>query len=238
MSASWLVTCALAVQLPARAADAFSACAGELGWSPRAADELPVRARLVYWDDRQGRRAAATLTAKIDGTAVKTKQTAVAAAPYRLVVVDIDSDRTGTLEVGWSDGSASATYQVKAGVRYPAHATATVDRFQKLLHHTSVHEAWDAIAIHVDVPATQAHVKLRRDAKATWHELDVPVADHGDGTHALRLGALGCVSNYDPKLFELTVVEIDVELVLPDGKRVHVDHLAHVGIFGANVVAW
>jgi hypothetical protein len=225
-----------------RDAGAIAACTGGDGWAPLASVELPPHARIVFWRNDPHEPAPTKLVATIDGKAVKTKTTTVAAAPFEVIVVDIDSDRTGKLELAWqARGGAlgdKTTYTVKKGVAMPKRVRATTDRYHAKIGHTSVREVFDGLAIHVDAPAVLAHVKLRRDAKATWTELDTPLADlqgmqlraGSDGAgYAIRLGELGCKGNYSVPLLEQGV-DIDVEVTLVDGSRVHVDDLGHIAL--------
>jgi len=216
----------------ARPAHANSACAGEVGWSPQRDDELPPRAHLVYWANRRGADDPKTLVATIDGKVVAVKQKTIDAAPYKLTLIEIDSDRTGKLSLGWkaaTDGYGRdvgpVTYTVKAKVSYAKEATATTRRYHHKIPHSTVREVFDGLAITVDTPAIRAHVKLRRDAQAPWSEIDSPLTE-ADG-RTIRIGELGCTRNYSPSLLE-NGVDLDVDLTLADGSHVHVKDLAHV----------
>jgi hypothetical protein len=213
------------VVLHARPAGAIASCAGESGWSPNTGEVVPKRATLVYWTDRDDddtRKLA--VTARIDGGEVKTTVTTLSAMPYRMLLVTIESDRSGKLAVD-VDGDAA---QFTIGKPQYGKVHATTSRFHHKIRHTTVREMFDGLLIDVDVPAVRAHVKLRRDAKADWAELDVPVTAI-DGAHTLRIGELGCHDNYSPKLLE-NGVDLDVTLFLPDGSQVKLADLTHAAL--------
>ena len=212
--------------LHARPAHAMSACSGETGWSPATATELPPHAVIAFWDDRRSSGHPARLVATIDGKPVAVKTTSVMSKPWHLVVVEIQSDSIGKLELGWQDGpGAVATYVVKPKVTFPKQVTATTSRYHSKIPHSTVREVFDGLAITLDVPAAVAHVKLRRDAKAAWEELDVPVGPD----RTIRIGALGCVANYTTELLEHGV-DLEVDAVLPDGTKARVKNLTHAMI--------
>ena len=217
-----VVTVVALVLTTGRVAHAISACTGAAGWSPTTLAVLPTRAHLVYWSDEPRPPDGKGLVATIDGKPVAIKVTAMAAPPYDLIGVEIDSDRAGTLQIGWK--GAMTTYQVTAKTKLPTQAHWTATRYHHKLGHTTVREVFDGLAIHVDVPAILAHVKLRRDDKAPWVELDVPVADR-----TIRIGELGCKTNFTVELLERGV-DLDVELRLPDDSHVRVKNLTHVAI--------
>jgi hypothetical protein len=205
-------------------ARANSACEGESGWASDGSEVAP-HPRLVYWVSNRGYFTPKTLIAKIDGKEVKTKVTSVDSAPNKLTVIEIDSDAKGALTLEWKDSGLPAGHYTIKPTTYPKVAHATTSRYHSKLPHSTVQEVFDGLAIKVDVPAMRAHVKLRRDAKANWVELDVPV----DQNHQLRIGELGCASNYEPQLLEKGV-DIDVALVLPDGSSIPIEKFTHVFI--------
>jgi len=215
-----------------RPAHANSACAGETGWSPQRGDALPPHGHLVYWANRRGAEDPGTLVATIDGKAVAVKQETIDATPYKLTLIEIDSDRTGKLSIKWKDATdrygrevGPVTYTVKAKVAYAKEATAKTRRYHQKIPHSTVREVFDGLAITVDTPAVLAHVKLRRDAQAPWSEIDSPLTE-ADG-RTIRIGELGCTRNYSPPLLE-NGVDLDVDLTLADGSHVHVKDLTHV----------
>jgi hypothetical protein len=205
-------------------AGAISACSGESGWASNGAEVAP-HPRVVFWQSSRNGAYTGTLVAKIDGKVVKTKLTSVDSAPNHLAIIEIDSDAKGALTVEWKDAGLPAGHYTIKATSYPKVAHATTSRYHSKLAHSTVREVFDGLALKVDVPAMRAHVKLRRDNKASWTELDVPV----DQDHQIRIGELGCASNYQPQLIE-NGVDLDVALVLPDGTSIPVDKLTHVTI--------
>jgi hypothetical protein len=223
----------------ARDAGAVAACTGGDGWSPRPSDVLPPRARVVYWRNDPHGKAPEHLVATIDGKTVATKVSTLAAAPFELAIVDIDSDRTGTLELEWQGGRGTtdkATFTVKKGVAVPKKVRATTDRYHAKIGHSTVNEVFDGLAIHLDAPAVLARVQIRRDAGAAWSTIDTPVVDldgyqlaaGSDGAgFAIRLGDLGCKRNYEVALLE-NGVDLNVEVTLLNGTKLRVEGLDHV----------
>jgi hypothetical protein len=220
-----LALAAVLVALTFHDAGAISACSGESGWASDGAEVAP-HPHIVYWmSGRGGASLPGDLIAKIDGKAVKTKVGTISSAPNTLALIEIESDAKGALTLEWKgSGLPAGHYTIKA-TTYPKVAHATTSRYHSKLAHSTVREVFDGLALKVDVPAMRAHVKLRRDNKASWTELDVPV----DQDHQIRVGELGCASNYQPQLIE-NGVDIDVSLVLPDGNSIPVDKLTHVTI--------
>lgn len=238
MRSIWIL---FALAAATRDAGAVAACTGGAGWSPRETDALPPHAHIVYWRNDPHGRLPDKLVATIDGTAVATKISKLAAAPFELVVVEIDSDRTGTLEVGWQGSREmidKARFTVNKDVAMPKRVRATTGRYHAKIAHTSVREVFEGLYIHLDAPAVLARVKIRRDAAAAWTTIDAPVAElagfqlsagQDGGGYAIRLGELGCKRNYEVSLLEKGV-DIDVEVTLLDGTKLHVEALDHVSI--------
>lgn len=218
-----LALAALLVAVTVHDAGAISACAGESGWSSDGAEVAP-HPRIVYWTSGGRSETPGTLIAKVAGKVIKTKVTSLDSAPNNLVLIEVDSNATGALTLEWKDARLPAGHYTIKQTTYPKVAHGTTSRYHAKLPHSTVREVFDGLAIKVDVPAMRAHVKLRRDAKADWLELDVPVADH-----QLRIGELGCASNYQPQLLE-NGVDIDVALILPDGSSIPIEKLTHVSI--------
>lgn len=227
MKLALAATLALASLVPARSAHALASCMGAEGWSPANRDPLPPHAHLVYWTDRR-RGVPSLLAATINGEVVATKVTTLVSAPYSFLLVEIDSGATGTLALTWSHsgptGGSTARFTVGAPAKAPTRAHGETTRYYAERRHTSVREVFDGLAITVDTPASYAHVRLRRDAQAVWTELDVPVMDR-----TIRIGELGCQSNYTPQLLEAGV-DLEITLVLADGTRIPVADLSHAAI--------
>ena len=220
-----LALAAVLVALTFHDAGAISACSGESGWASDGAEVAP-HPRIVYWMSGRGRGSTpGDVIAKVDGKPVKTKVTSLDSAPNTLAIIEIDSDAKGALTVEWKGAGLPAGHYTIKAVTYPKVAHATTSRYHSKLAHSTVREVFDGLAIKVDVPAMRAHVKLRRDNKASWTELDVPI----DQDHQIRIGELGCASNYQPQLIE-NGVDLDIALVLPDGTSIPVDKLTHASI--------
>ncbi|HEX7703192.1 MAG TPA: hypothetical protein VF403_20780 [Kofleriaceae bacterium] len=209
----------------ARLAHAISACSGESGWSGAGA-EVPPHAHLVYWtNSRDDDEEKGLLIAKIDGKKVATKLTKLSSAPNTLYLIEIDSNASGKLQIRWSFEDQATSYKVTAKPAYAKEAHAKTSRYHSKLAHSTVREVFDGLAIAVDVPAMRAHVKLRRDSKAAWFELDVPVGDN----RTIRIGELGCAQNYNPQLLE-NGVDLEVTLSMPDNTTVGVAGLTRAQI--------
>ncbi len=217
----------------ARPAHAFAACNNNYGLAPRTGATLPPRARLVAFTDIESWGSHA-YRATLDGKPVTLKVTKKKIAPYYLTELEVESDKGGTLDIYAGTDTKDkpmATYTVKLGAALPKEIVATTRRFTQNIRHSTVQELFDALAIDFgDAPAILAHVKIRRDDKAPWSELDLPV--HAN-THLEKsmstalIGALGCKSNYTVGLLE-NGVDLVVTAMLPDGKLVPVKLPARV----------
>jgi hypothetical protein len=101
----WLVACALALSAPAHAGPW---CGGGRGWSP-IGKHLPRHPHLVYWREatyfakNAQRTARLPIQATIDGQAVKVVVSDVTVGAVLLRFVEIASDRTGALQLSWSE---------------------------------------------------------------------------------------------------------------------------------------
>lgn len=215
--------------IPLPRANAVSACNGGDGWSP-GTTTVPPRAHLAYWTDRPDKRPLGDVVATIDGKPVNTKVTSVGnAAPFRMLLVEIDSDKTGKLEIKWStQGHATAAFDVKP-TSFPKDVNGSTSRYHKKLPHSTVREVFDGLSIRLDQPAIAAHLKVRRDAKAPWQAIDIPVLgkDFDDPRPTIHLGEVGCHTNYTVELLE-SGVDLEVDVTLPDGKTSRVKGVSHV----------
>ena len=214
-----------------RDAHAVAACYSNQGFAPGAGVKLPRHPRIAWYVDRPPPGRTPQLTATIDGAAVPVKLSTVRSPPYTIRILEIDSDRTGHLELR---GDATASYQIVADAAMPKDVPVVVGRTQVELRHTTVREKFDALALRLPLaaPAIVAHVKVRRDAQARWSELDVPVVatDLGDPRPAIRLGELGCTRNYSVDLLAAGV-DLEVTITLADGTtRPAAELPAHVAL--------
>lgn len=224
---------ALAIATP-RHAHAIAACYSNRGVSPAPASKLPRHPRIAFYDDARGGDAP-TYTATIAGKPVELKLTTIDARPYRLDVLEVDSERTGALVITRNGSSErEVRYQIVKDVALAKELPVEVGRTQRTMRHSTVREEFDALAIRLPAgtPAITAHVKIRRDDKAAWGELDVPVApnDLDDPRPVIRLGELGCTRNYSVDLLRAGV-DLEVTVTLVDGSTRPVKGLAaHVAL--------
>jgi len=228
MKLAFFVTALATLITHTQLAHAIMGCMGESSEWASGGKDLPPHAHVVFWSDRQTQLATPKLIAKIAGKTVPTKTSTLAAAPFQFVLVEIDSDATGHLDLKWDQKTQSeftdGSFEIKAKPVYAKKATVKTARFHHEIRHTGGPEVFDGLEITIDVPAVRAHVKLRRDAKAAWTELDIPVRNN-----TVDIGLLGCVRNYEPGLLEKGV-DIDVALTLPDGSTIGADNFTHAAI--------
>ncbi|MFT3694441.1 MAG: hypothetical protein QM831_14940 [Kofleriaceae bacterium] len=212
-----IVVLALAAYEPT--AGAISACTDPTrGWSNPGA-EVPLHSHLVWWDMKSDLKNF-TVTATLDGKPVTAKvEATMKAGLFALAVIDVEAKAPGTLKILGTEFEVVAK---PAAVPKVAHAE--LSRFDKQIRHRGSSEIYNALRVTVDVPsAMRAHVKLRRDDKAPWVELDLPL----DNAHRFDIGELGCNKNYEPELLEHGV-DIDVQLTLADGSTIGIDKFTHV----------
>jgi len=218
-------------------ADANAACAGEMGWSP--SDTIAPHGSVLFWVDRRATDAVwnpATPHATIDGADVPITATPFLSGPFRMLLVRVDSDKTGTLALTFDKGipyvgKPNATFTVRkdAPGRIAKSATATVTHFHREIRHTTVEETYDGLALHVDVDALWLTVKYRRDADAAQQTIDVPIVTRAETALAAPgalLGRLGCVSTIEPAMLAAGLdVEVTAHLANGDTVPVAIDHL-------------
>jgi hypothetical protein len=208
---------ALALVARPTPAHAIAACNNNEGFAPATGTTVPPHARLVYYTDHWRDPA---FVATLDGKAVKVKVTELpSGSSTRLVLLEIDSAKTGTLKVGIGTWTA-LTLKVAKAVASPKEVPVTIGRFQQNIQHSTVKEDFDGLAIRLpaNTPAISAHVKLRRDGAGAWTELEVPVSprDFDDPRPVIRIGQLGCTQNYSVALLN-SGVDIEATLTLVDG---------------------
>ena len=231
-----VLTCLVAAE---HRADAIAACGNREGWALAPGATLPTHPRLVYFSDARHAVGAQppTIAATIDGKAAPVKLTFVAAPPFRLAMIEVDSSAAGNLVLTWGEGTKdngyfqpsqrTAAYTISAKLKLPAEAKGTGARFHKAYHHSTVHESDDGLEIAVDVPAIAFTARWRRTDKDAWSTLEL-TANTVDGHQVARLGSLGCSVNFETQLLE-SGVDLELRALLPDGKQVAVTGLpAHV----------
>ncbi len=233
-----VVSCLVAVE---HRAHAIAACGNGEGWALASGATVPVHPRLVYYMDGRRNRGSSSpsITATIDGKAVTAKISLSAAPPYALAMIEIDSDKPGKLVLTW-DGATKAngyfqasepqmTYAISAKLALPKETKGTTTRFHRAYHHSTVHEIDDGLEVSVDVPAIAFTARWRVDSKAAWQTLEL-TANTTDGHQVARLGSLGCSVNFDVATLERGV-DLELEAMLPDGKKVKVTGLpAHYAL--------
>ena len=222
-----IITFAALVLLAPRPAHALRACSEE-GIAPAPGTTLPPHAQIVIHSDGSLR----DLTARIEGKSVALKRTVLpGSAGIKVVVLEVQSAETGRLELLTKNGDVFARYPV-AKVKMPSELPVTSDRMYRpgTWGTGRTHYNFDGLAIHLpkDAPAIYAHVKVRRDDKAKWSELDVPVYAPMPSyrtTPEVWIGEVGCTSNYSQQLLEQGV-DLEVTIGLTDGTRMPVKGLA------------
>jgi hypothetical protein len=201
----------------ARDARAISACGGRSGWSIKSGTKLPKHPTLAYYaQSRRGRFDPKEIHASIAGKSVAVKVTSVAAPPYEVALVEIDSDKTGTLSVSYGEDAPATTYTIDASTTLPKDVKGWTERFHAAFHHSTVHEEEHGLAVRIDrdTPAILFTARWRRDDKAPWQTITMP-AENDDGRPTARLGELGCKSNFSVPLLE-SGIDLELDATLPD----------------------
>lgn len=179
---------------------------------------VPPRARLVLYS---GFPLADRATATIAGKRVPVSVRSTLAFPFQLAIISIDSDRTGPL----------ALWIGEVPLRYTVKRVAMPDTIPGVIQHVvpSVGaEMFEGLGIRLPpgTPAILAHVKIRADDTAPWHELDVPLyTPRFEARPMIRVGAFDCISNAPPGLLAGTF-DLDVSVTLADGTTRPVTGLA------------
>ena len=222
-----IIISAAVVMLAPRPALAFRACSAE-GIAPLSGTTVPPNAQVAYHSDSSIPDVKATL----DGKPVALKRTVLpGSAGIKVVVFEVQSKATGALELVTTRGQVLAQYTV-AKVKLPSEVPVTSEQMYRPGTWGTGRTPYnfDGLAIHLpkDVPAIYAHVKIRRDDKAPWSELDVPVhmaySKVGNDLQ-VWIGEVGCTSNYSRELLEKGV-DLEVTIGLTDGTRLPVKGLA------------
>lgn len=206
-----------------RSADAFSACGNNWGTAPRPGTVVPKWPKIVVFDEREY-LTKVDYSAQIDGKAVAIKKTTKLVAPYYMTLLEVTSDKAGTLVIfRGSKMDEVARYTIDPKLVLPGKTdtiAATTRRLTRNIRHTTVKELYDVLAIDLpELPMISATVKIRRDDKVPWQEFELPIntGDWMEKTkNVIRIGALGCSSNYNPGLIEKGV-DLEVSVTLADG---------------------
>lgn len=220
MLASLLVAVAAA---PARAE--FVMCIDGQGAVPAPATVIPPRAQIAYYSDRN-LRLPDKVSATIGGIAVKLKKRTVNAPPFKVLVTEIESDRTGELVVTY-ESSSPIKYTVKP-LAMPKEVAGTIGRGGSPTSSFPHHEFFDGLVIRLTegTSATLAHVKLRADERSPWITVEVPLfTAPGESRQMIRVGQFECASNVDLALLSRGF-DIEASVTLIDGTTRSVTNVA------------
>lgn len=218
--------------LSATDADANAACGNNSGLTPKRGAVLPPQSQVLVFDTDE---LAGDYIARINGKEVSLDTEDVQSGPFHMKLIKINSDATGKLKIYelWPSGARDdaeerliASYTIKKKVKVAQKVTGKATHFFRDLPHSTVKETYDALAIDLggERMAIKATVKLRRDARSEWQTLEVPVVpgDWLDKRTAVRVGQLGCQSNYSAALLHAGV-ELEVSLLMVDGSEAAVE---------------
>lgn len=212
-----------------RAAHAISACGGETGWALPAKSVVPVHPRVVlYMPDFEAKRLPQPIT-KINGKVVPATLTTVD-GPQVMAIIEVDSDKTGTLKITWSESNypppPTVTYTIKKAKPVTA-VTGTFSRFHQAYRHSTVHELEDGLEVAVTAKAVRFTVKWRRDANTAWQTLEVPAMTR-KSKQVLHLGEIGCNRNFAVSMLSAGI-DLELTAILADGSAIAVTGLpAHI----------
>jgi hypothetical protein len=214
-----LVVLALLVD---RQAGANSGSCRNDGWGVAPGSTLPVHPEITFYVDRGDDLVKhAHLVAKLDGKDVPMKVDYDTASPFDIVTIEIDSDRTGTLELAWQTRWLSlehptATFTIAPKLAMPSEIHGTASRFHRAYQHSTVHESWDGLAIGVDATVIEFSVRWRPDASSAWITMHVPGSTLED-SNILHLGEISCTKNFDVPTLERGI-DVEISAELPDGR--------------------
>jgi hypothetical protein len=210
---AWALPVLLVAVLATPARAEFVMCIGGQGAAPASGTTVPPHAQLAFYSDRS-LRLPDKITATIDGTPVKVKKTVGntrAAAPFMILTIEIDSDKTGTLVVKY-DGHAPLTYTVKP-VAIPKEIAGVTGRYQ-----AERGESFDGLAIRLpaDTPAIVGHISYSTDG-VMWSDVDVVAYTAANETRPmLRVGQFECDANV-PTAVLARGFDIEATVTLADG---------------------
>jgi hypothetical protein len=195
-------------------AEEFVMCIDGQGVVPTPGTVVPPHARIVYYTD-QNLSAPQKITAKIGGKAVEVSRAERRAPPFKILVIEIDSDRTGDLAVDF-DGRPTVRWTVKA-MDMPKEVPGITARYRAPAHPGELPE---------DTPAVLGTVKVRPAANAPWQDIYSPIFKPASETRPqVRVGQFDCAAN--ASLPELARgFDLEVSLLMLDGSSRKVTGLA------------
>lgn len=209
---------------PARAE--FVMCVGGQGLVPAASSVVPPHARIIYYAD-QNLGIPQKVSATIDGRPVPVVKKVLLATPFQMLVLEIDSSRTGALVVTF-DQRQPLRWTVKE-MTMPKQVTGVAARYQGPAHPGERGEGFDGLAIRLPegTPAVMSHVKVRTEPDAAlWLETDVPIyTPASESRPMIRVGQFDCASNISPSLLQHGF-DLEVMVTLSDGSTRKVSDLA------------
>jgi hypothetical protein len=220
----------------ARPAGAIASSCRSDGWGMASGATLPVHPRITFYADSSQRLAAlqSRFVAKIDGKVVPAKLSFTPARPFTIVTIEIDSERTGQLEVAWHAKPDDALYLENPTATFtiakqalPSALHGTTSRYHRAYEHSTVHESWDGLAVKLDATVIAFTVRWRPDPSFLWNTLIVPGSTLED-SNVLHLGEISCVANFDVPTLERGI-DLELTAQLPDGRWLPVGGLpSHV----------
>jgi hypothetical protein len=232
-----LAAAAFTLVIHDRPAHAIASSCRYEGWALAAGTKLPPHPHVVYYTDARSPMSQhpLALSAKIGGKAVPVKITYASAGPFELAQIEIDSDRTGALDLAWQEPKdgwssrppAALRLTIDKAVQIADKATGKTSRFHRAYHHSTVHESEDGLAVEVDVPAVAFKLHWRRDDKTDWQDLLLP-ATPGNPPVA-RIGEIGCVANFSVPMLEHGI-DLELTAQLANGSAVKVKLPAHLAL--------
>jgi hypothetical protein len=194
----------------------FVMCLNGQGMVPAPGTVVPPHARILYYGD-QNLNMPQKITAKIGGKPVQVARAERRSSPFKMVVIEIDSDRTGDLVVDF-DGRPPVRWTVKA-MEMPKEITGTTARYRAPAHPGEPGESFDGLVIKLPegTPAVLGTVKVRRDADAAWQNIESPIYTPVSETRPqIRVGEFDCASN--ASLSELSHgFDMEVSVMMLDG---------------------
>lgn len=224
-----LLVAVVSLVVGARAAEANSACGGMEGWSLPSKSTVPVHPIIAFYTDARMFKTTPVPTpiAKINGKDVPAKVSLVTMAygSQAMVLVEIDSPKTGTLKISWGDAHNApdpVTYTIKKQ-KPPKTVTGKWSRYHVAYRHSTVHELEDGLEVRVNAKAVRFRVKYRRDDQTPWQTQEVPAMTK-DGKQVLHLGEVGCSANFFVGLLTLGV-DLELTAILADGTELPVTGL-------------